>query len=127
MQHNDPTYAYRAAAIENAPPLKILRMLYTGALKFIAQAREAHAAGDLPAFNHCVGRAESIVSELRGSLDRTQQESLVDQLEALYLYSFSRMIDAIASSSVEPLDEVQEILTMLLDAWNQLEVTQQAS
>lgn len=126
MLHNQGAKAYQAAAIENAPPLKVVRMLYSGALRFIGHAKEAHAAGNLPEFNHFVGRAEAIVSELRGSLHRDVHGTLVDQLEGLYLFTFARMIDAVATSSIEPLDEAREILEVLLDAWNELELSQSA-
>jgi len=122
MLPKHPAQAYQAASIENAPPLKVVRMLYSGALRFIGQAREAHAAGDMPQFNHFIGRAEAIVSELRSSLDRSDETSLVQQLEGLYLFTFAQLIEAIASSSTEPLDDAAEVLEVLLDAWNQLEV-----
>jgi len=122
MQNPNFGQAYRAAAIENSPPLKIVRMLYHGCLRFLDQATAAHAAGDLPKFNHFVGRAESIVSELRTSLDSQQAPELAAQLEGIYLFTFARLIDAIADSSIEPIEEAREVLVVLLDAWNQLEL-----
>ena len=124
MESQNPAQTYRAAALENAPPLKIVRMLYHGCLRFIDQAVAAHAEGDLPRFNGFIGRAEAIVSELRSSLDREQSPELAEQLEGLYLFAFARMIDAIATSTVEPLDEAREVLEVLLDAWNQLELAE---
>lgn len=123
MQHSHSAQAYRAAAIENAPPLKIVRMLYQGCLRFIDQAAAAHADGDLPKFNHYIGKAESIVSELRTSLDREHAPEMVAQLEGIYLFTFARLIDAIADASIEPLEDAREVLSVLLDAWNQLELS----
>ena len=34
------------------------------------------------------------------------------------------MIDAIADSAVEPLEDAINVLEVLLDAWNQLEIAQ---
>jgi len=123
MDRENSVEAYRAAAIENAPPLKVVRMLYHGCLRFIDQASTAHAEGDLPKFNTYVGKAEAIVNELRSSLDREGAPEMAEQLEALYLFAFARLIEAIADSSVEPLDEARGVLEVLLDAWNQLELT----
>ena len=39
MLPNNPAQAYQSAAIENAPPLKVIRMLYAGALRFLGQAK----------------------------------------------------------------------------------------
>lgn len=122
MQQRSSAQAYLAASIENAPPLKIVRMLYQGGLRFIDQAIVAHAEGDLPLFNTYVGKAESIVNELRSSLDREQAPEMAVQLEGLYLFAFSRLIDAIANADTQPLEEAREVLAVLLDAWNELEL-----
>ena len=37
--------AYREAAFENAPPIKIIRMLYSGALRYIDQALAEKTGG----------------------------------------------------------------------------------
>lgn len=124
MSLNRHANAYKSAELENAPPLKIVRMLYHGCLRFIDQAAASHEAGDFPKFNQYVGRAEAIISELRSSLDRDQAPELVDQLEGLYLFTFSRLIESIAGADLKPLGEAREVIEILLDAWNQLNVAQ---
>jgi flagellar protein FliS len=127
MDPKNSAKAYRAAAIENAPPLKIVRMLYHGCIRFMDQAISAHGEGDLPQFNTYVGKAEAIVSELRSSLDRERAPEMAEQLEGLYLFAFARLIDAIAGSSTEPLEDARAVLEVLLDAWNELELSGEAS
>ncbi len=124
MSISDPTAAYRQAAIENAPPLKLVRMLYQGSLRFLGQASEAFDKGDLPRFNERVGRAEAIVSELRCSLDTEAAPELCVELESLYLYTSARLIEAIADSSLERVEEARSVLQTLLSAWNDLEMEQ---
>ena len=124
MSIPDPTTAYRQAAIENAPPLKLVRMMYQGSLRFLAQASEAFDEGDLPRFNERVGRAESIVSELRCSLDNSAAPELCTELESLYLYTSARLIEAIADSSMDRVEEARGVLKTLLSAWNDLEMEQ---
>ena len=124
MSISDPAAAYRQAAFENAPPLKILRMLYQGAIRFLGQASEAHEAGDLPRFTDRVGRAESIVSELRCSLDTEAAPGLCMELESLYLFTSSRLIAAIADQDLDCVEEARGILQTLLTAWNELEMGQ---
>ena len=124
MSFNDPAKAYQAAAIENAPPLKIVRMLYNGCLRFIDRALVCHEEGDLPKFNYNVGKAEAIVSELRSSLDSERAPEIAEQLEGLYLFVFAQFIEAIASAKSQPLIDAREVVEVLLDAWNQLEVAQ---
>ncbi|MFT5080424.1 MAG: flagellar protein FliS [Bacteroidia bacterium] len=124
MSISDPTAAYRRAAIENAPPLKIVRMLYQGALRFLNQASEAHESGDFPRFTERIGKAESIVSELRCSLDPEAAPEVCLELESLYLYTSSRLIQAIADQSMERLGEARSVLQTLFTAWNDLEMEQ---
>jgi flagellar secretion chaperone FliS len=124
MSNSDPTAAYRQAVIENAPPLKLVRMLYQGSLRFLGQAAEAFEAGDLPRFNERVGRAESIVCELRCSLDASAAPELCVELESLYLFISARLIEAIADSSLERVGDAKVVLQTLLSAWNDLEMEQ---
>lgn len=124
MSYNDPAKTYQAAALENAPPLKIIRMLYHGCLRFIDRALACHEEGDLPKFNYNIGKAEAIVSELRTSLNSDLAPEVTEQLEGLYLFAFSRFIDAIAGADIEPLNEAREVIQILLDAWNELETVE---
>ena len=112
------------AAIENAPPLKIVRMLYQGSIRFLGQASEAYEAKDMPRFTERVGKAEAIISELRCSLNNEAAPEICQELESLYLYTSSRLIQAIADQSLERVDEARVVLKTLLSAWNDLEMTQ---
>lgn len=122
MSISDPTAAYRMAAIENAPPLKIVRMLYQGCLRFMSQATEAHGLGDFPRFTERVGKAEAIVSELRCSLDSEAAPEICQELESLYLYTSSRLIQGIADQNMERVEEARSVVQTLLSAWNDLEM-----
>ncbi|MDG1499200.1 MAG: flagellar export chaperone FliS [Planctomycetota bacterium] len=122
MSISDPTTAYKMAAIENAPPLKIVRMLYQGCLRFLGQASEAYSSGDFPRFTERVGKAEAIISELRCSLDSEAAPEICHELEGLYLYTSSRMIQAIADQSDERVEEARSVVQTLLTAWNDLEM-----
>jgi flagellar protein FliS len=120
MSSHDPTEAYRRAAIENAPPLKLVQMLYQGCLRFIGEARAAHEGGDLPRFTERLGRAQAIVAELRSSLDPTQAEALCGRLDSLYVFLQSELTEAIIERSTERLPATEGVLRTLLDAWREL-------
>ena len=127
MTPKDPTQAYRQAAIENAPPLKLVQLLYQGTLRFLHEARTAHEAGDLPHFNDRVGRAQAVVSELRSSLDMSQGPDLCDQLDALYTFSQGCLTEAIIERSPDHLDAVEQVMRTLLEAWRELDFQAGAS
>jgi len=118
----DAASAYRESSFENAPPLKILRMLYQGAIRFIDQAIELDPAADAAHFNEKLGRADAIVCELRCSLAREHAPELCDQLESLYLFVEKRIDDAFQARDAQPVREARVVLTKLLDGWKQIEL-----
>ena len=65
MNPKSAAHAYREAAIENAPPLKVVHMLYEGALRFIDQAAQIDPKKEFEACQQKINRADAIVSELR--------------------------------------------------------------
>jgi flagellar protein FliS len=122
MNPNHAASAYRESAIENAPPIKIVRMLYQGALRFLDRAEaETVNAGDTQ-FVYLLARAEAIVTELRVSLVATHAPQLVDNLEQLYLFVEERLRHAGIHKTKAPIAEARKVLTNLLDAWQRVEV-----
>ncbi|MDF1799986.1 MAG: flagellar export chaperone FliS [Planctomycetota bacterium] len=121
MTPNDSTLAYRRAAIENAPPLKLVQMLYQGGLRFLGEGRAALEAGDLPRFTERVAKAQAIVAELRTSLDADAAEGLCEQLSALYGYMQVELTEAIIDKDLNHLAGVEGVLRTLLEAWRALD------
>jgi flagellar protein FliS len=122
MDHRAAADAYRSASVENAPPIKVVRMLYAGALRFLEQTAEEDPASPQSRFNEFVSRADSIIAELRLALDHEQNPEVSENLEGLYLFAEKRLGDAILDRDREPLNDVKYVLTTLLDAWNEVEI-----
>ena len=114
--------AYKTAHFENAPPLKLVQLLYEGALRFLDQAAAAEAAADAARFQERCLRAQAIVAELRLALDAKQAPELAASLDELYRFSEGEIRAAMLAGSGAPLAVVREILTTLLDGWKRLEV-----
>ena len=112
---------YRQNAVENAPPIKIVRLLYEGALRFVAKAMTCDPNDPGSEFIEYASRAEAIVSELRLSLDHSLGDGVTENLEQLYLFCEGEFARALVERSVEPLDSVKRVLTTLLDGWKQVE------
>lgn len=122
MQPHDATAAYRQASLENAPPIKIVRLLYQGALRNVEKARRALELGDEPAFTEALHRADAIVAELRFCLDHSVAPELAGQLESLYLFAEERLSFALGERAMPAADEAAAVLKRLLSAWSELEV-----
>lgn len=114
--------AYRSSHVENAPPLKLLHMLYEGALRFIEQASMAFQGEDGTRFTDRCMRAQAIVSELRMALDPGQAPDLAANLDQLYLFCEERLRSAVLDPALEPLEHAREVLVTLLDGWKSIEV-----
>jgi flagellar protein FliS len=111
--------AYKEALFENAPPLKIVHLLYEGALRFLAQAEALDPRTEPAPFGERLRRAGNIVSELRLALDHDRAPELCADLSALYTFVERRIQDAHLERSVRPLAEARAILEPLLAAWKE--------
>lgn len=114
--------AYKTSHVENAPPLKLLRMMYEGALRFIDQAALALGSGEGTRFQERCMRAQAVVSELRMALDPSQAPGLAGHLDQLYLFCEGRLRSAVLDPAAEPLEQAREVLSTLLDGWKSIEV-----
>ena len=115
---------YRRDSIENAPPLKLVRMLYQGAIRFLDRAMACEAKDPRSQFMHWFDRADAIVTELRVSLEKSHAPEVSDNLEQLYLFCESEMQRAMNDRDPSTLPAVRKVLSQLLEAWTSIEVRQ---
>lgn len=120
MNHHHAADAYRAAAIETAPPVKILRMLYEGAIRFLTKAESCDAGSKDQV--HWIRRAEDIVSELRITLDHEVNPDVSKQLDGLYGFCLDELGDAVMQRQPERIAEAKDVLATLLEAWKAVQI-----
>jgi flagellar protein FliS len=118
MNHQDAAQAYRRTAIEDAPPVKIVRMLYAGAIRFLDQALAQDPSDPNSTFVDRLHRADRIVTELRLALIHDHAPSLGENLESLYLFVEARLAQAAVQRGPEPVREAKLILERLQGAWD---------
>ncbi len=114
--------AYKSEAIENAPPIKIVRMLYQGAIRFLDRAAACDAADPRSAFIDLMARADDIVAELRCSLAPEHAPELCADLERLYLFCEAEINRSMIERTTAPIAGVQRVLATLLDGWSRIEL-----
>ncbi len=124
MNQQDVAYAYRASTIENAPPIKILRLLYAGALRFVDRAVAEDASDPRSEFVGLVERAYHIVSELRLSIVHEHNPDVGQRLDQLYTFVEDRLVAAMMDRQAAPLQEARLVMERLQDAWNRVEQDQ---
>jgi flagellar protein FliS len=99
--------------------MELVVMLYDGALRFIGQAQTASGAGDARVRSRAVSRAIAIVAELQNTLNVDRGGDVALELDRLYNYLNSRLLDVTMKGDTEALGEVQKVLTTLRDGFSQ--------
>jgi flagellar protein FliS len=116
---------YLDSEVLTAGPIKLVQLLYRGALDAITGAREALAAGDIPTRSRLITKASDILNELALSLNHSVQPELCRNLVELYDYMLRRLIEANTKQIEGPLIEVARLLEDVLSAWQQVGETEQ--
>ncbi len=116
-QHNQNYYEQ---SIYTASPAKLVEMLYSGALSFIEQAKNAIAEKDYITANTKIVRAEDIIVELNISLDLERGQEIATNLRDLYNYLYKRLLEANSKKDPKILDEVYHFVKELKDVWGEV-------
>ena len=110
---------YRRVESESRSPLELVVMLYDGAIRFVNDAREAHARKDLRGRGQALSKALAIISELQNTLDMEKGGEVAEHLDNLYNYINARLLDVTLKQDVGACDEVHKLLSTLRDGWAQ--------
>lgn len=117
--------AYQQVAVQTSSPAKLVVMLYEGAIRFLRQSVEAIQAKDLDRKRQSIDRAVAILQHLHETLDRDKGGQIAADLDRLYRYAISRVLDGSSKLDVAPLEEVTKLLTTLLSGWNEVVTKEQ--
>ncbi len=122
---------YRANSVLTASPGQLVLMLYDGALKAMALAKEAFAAPPDTArrienINTQLLKAQAILTELQNGLNLDAGGEFARTMHRLYDYHNRRLLEANIRKQIEPVIEVERLVRELRDAWAQM-LTQQDS
>jgi flagellar protein FliS len=112
--------AYAVVEAQSRSPLELVVMLYDGAIRFAAQARDAHQRGDRFGRAAGVSRAMAIVAELQNTLDVDNGREIASDLDRLYHYIMGRLLDVTRTGDPAALEETVRLLSTLRDGWVQL-------
>ena len=102
-----------------AEPIKLIQLMYRGAIDSIAGARTALASGDIATRSRLISKAVAIINELALTLDHSQNPELCKNLVELYDYAARRLNEANAQQIDGPMAEIVGLLSDLLGAWQQ--------
>lgn len=106
------------SGVTDASPHQLITMLIDGAMDRIAAAKGAVARGDRARQGELLGKAISIIDNLRVSLDEEVGGDLATRLGDLYEYMQRRLLQASTESDVVGLDEVGSLLKEIKAGWD---------
>ncbi|WP_298188034.1 flagellar export chaperone FliS [uncultured Pseudomonas sp.] len=101
-----------------ASPHRLIQMLMDGALQRIAQARVAIQREKLAEKGELIGKSISIIGGLREPLDHEVGGELSKNLDSLYEYMISRLLEANRGNDMAILDEVSGLLREVKSGWD---------
>ena len=126
MVAQDCARMYRANSVLTASPGQLVLMLYDGALRSMALARQSLAKpasdrGRIMESNTHLLKAQRIIVELQTTLKMDAGDGKFSQeMFRLYGYFIRRLIDANLRKIEEPVIEVEKLLGQIRDSWAEM-------
>jgi flagellar protein FliS len=109
---------YLTTQVQSSRPLELVVLLYDAALRQTAAARDAMLRRDIPARRTALSKTMAILGELQSTLDMERGGAIAAELDQLYRWMQSRLLDAITRQDARPIDEARRVLETLREAWH---------
>lgn len=113
------TETYRSTQVTSSNPVGQVVLLYEGAIRHAMRHLAALERGDWEAAHNASLRAQAIVSGLQEVLDFSAGP-LADQLDLLYDFIISRLVDGNIAKKPQPTEQAVTLLRDLQEAWRSI-------
>ena len=117
MTETNPYNAYTEDAILNSGGVGLVVALYEGAIESCIVARNCLASRDIPGRTKAINRIINILTELLRTLNDEKGGEISHNLRRLYVYIQGRVTEAHMHQQASPLEEVERLLSTLLEGW----------
>ena len=105
--------------VESANPHKLILMLFEGAQEALARAKMHMKHNEIAEKGEMISKAIMIIDHgLKASLDMNAGGEMAYRLQALYDYMTNRLLMANVQNNPEIINEVNNLLKELHEAWN---------
>lgn len=104
--------------VGDASPHRLIQLLMEGGMSRLAQARGAMQHGQVAIKGELIGKAIGIIGGLREGLDLQKGGEVAANLDRLYEYMVSRLVEANRSNDAAMLDEVAGLLRNVKSGWD---------
>jgi len=112
---------YKKTQVTTADNLKLVVLLYDGAIKYLEKARKGCQEKDFESISNNINRTQDIIGELNNSLNMNEGGQIAQNLRNLYLFMNDHLVEAKLKTSAQVIKEVMGLLTTLKGAWEEIE------
>lgn len=109
-----------STAIMDATPHQLTALLFKAVLDKLAIAEGAIERADVPYKCDAISKATNILLELKSTLDLTNGGYIASELNRLYEFSISELLEANLQNSVEKICSVRAVISEINEAWIQI-------
>lgn len=117
---NRQVMAYMTAEVSTASKLKLVVMMYDGAIRFLNECKKRIDAGDIAGRGLYISKAQGIIGELQESLNVQQGGDIAVQLEQLYGFVITNLTKANIKGDKVAIDQALSVLENLRSAWGEV-------
>ncbi|MEW6721161.1 MAG: flagellar export chaperone FliS [Thermodesulfobacteriota bacterium] len=119
--------AYRKATVDTSDNVKLVSLLFDGAVNFLKVARGKMEQRDIAGKGIYIGKATAIVGELSSSLNMEEGGEIARNLRRLYDFVLGRLLHANLKNDMKALNEAERVLETLRQGWKEMEQNQAAA
>ncbi|HYP08560.1 MAG TPA: flagellar export chaperone FliS [Bryobacteraceae bacterium] len=117
-----PYEQYVEQSTLTATPLELVRIVYRVVLESVKDAARCVDSGDITGRGKAVTKATDGILQLLSSLNHEQGGAISRNLAELYGYMASRLLQGHLDQDRATFEEVEKLVTTLLEAWEGLDV-----
>jgi len=118
---------YKKTAIDTSDNVRIVSLLFDGAVNFLKVARMKMEQNDIPGRGIYLGKATAIVSELMKALNMKEGGEIAANLWRLYDFVLDRLLKANLKNDLNSLEEAERVLENIRAGWKDMERSQIAA
>ena len=100
--------------------VRIVTMLYDGAVNFIRKAKEKSEVGDSVGKTYFIKRASAIVKELADTLNMDGGDIALN-LRNLYDFVLESLIKAEINNNMDALNDAEKVMEILRTSWEEIQ------
>jgi len=122
MKANDPVQVYKETQIKTANQIRLIVMLYDGAIRHLNLAIDVFSEGHkrFDVINSHIIAAQDILSELTASLDFEKGGIVAKNLFSIYSFMNRQLLESNIRKDRAPLEIVKKHLSDLREAWEEI-------